>query len=239
MRLRRITKHVKDQNWFAVALDFFIVVVGILIAFQITNWNDARDARESEQVLISRIKTDFDIIAATFDETLDSFPNYLTATRNMVASARGEIELPEDQLKSSAFWSQSLGRPPLRSTTYEQLVASGDFTLISDRVLRDALVGYHQSVDQHSFLYEHTLNHLVSMPDYMDISMQLMDVDVEISYPLSKEELDGISVDREAIKASEGAFETLLTLQLNLQLAALQQDALIGEVQLALEGGSK
>lgn len=42
MILRRITKHVKDQNWFAVALDFVIVVVGILIAFQITNWSAAR-----------------------------------------------------------------------------------------------------------------------------------------------------------------------------------------------------
>jgi hypothetical protein len=40
--LRRLTQHVKDQNWFAVGLDFFIVVAGILIAFQITNWNAAR-----------------------------------------------------------------------------------------------------------------------------------------------------------------------------------------------------
>ena len=42
MILRRITKHVKDQNWFAVGVDFLIVVVGILIAFQITNWSEKR-----------------------------------------------------------------------------------------------------------------------------------------------------------------------------------------------------
>jgi len=42
MRLRSLTKHIREQNWFAVALDFFIVVVGILIAFQITNWSEAR-----------------------------------------------------------------------------------------------------------------------------------------------------------------------------------------------------
>ena len=42
MLLRRITQHVKEQNWFAVFLDFFIVVAGILIAFQITNWNERR-----------------------------------------------------------------------------------------------------------------------------------------------------------------------------------------------------
>ncbi|KJS39716.1 MAG: hypothetical protein VR74_00560 [Hyphomonas sp. BRH_c22] len=42
MILRRLTKHMEDQNWFAVGLDFCIVVLGILIAFQITNWSAAR-----------------------------------------------------------------------------------------------------------------------------------------------------------------------------------------------------
>jgi hypothetical protein len=42
MILRRVTEHVKSQNWFAVGLDFVIVVVGILIAFQISNWSAAR-----------------------------------------------------------------------------------------------------------------------------------------------------------------------------------------------------
>lgn len=42
LKLRSITKHVKDQNWFAVFLDFIIVVAGILIAFQITNLSQTR-----------------------------------------------------------------------------------------------------------------------------------------------------------------------------------------------------
>lgn len=41
MLLRSISKHVKVQNWFAVVLDFLIVVAGILIAFPITEWNEA------------------------------------------------------------------------------------------------------------------------------------------------------------------------------------------------------
>lgn len=31
MLLRSLTKHVKAQNWFAVGLDFLIVVVGVFI----------------------------------------------------------------------------------------------------------------------------------------------------------------------------------------------------------------
>lgn len=34
MLLRRITQHVKDQNWFAVGLDFLIVVVSVFIVFR-------------------------------------------------------------------------------------------------------------------------------------------------------------------------------------------------------------
>jgi len=48
MLLRSITKHVKDQNWLAVFLDFFIVVVGVFIGLQVANWNDARGEYQQE-----------------------------------------------------------------------------------------------------------------------------------------------------------------------------------------------
>jgi hypothetical protein len=34
MLLRRMIEHVKAQNWFAVGLDFFIVVTGVFIGLQ-------------------------------------------------------------------------------------------------------------------------------------------------------------------------------------------------------------
>ena len=40
MFLRRITQYVKTQNWFAIFLDFIIVVFGVFIGIQIANWND-------------------------------------------------------------------------------------------------------------------------------------------------------------------------------------------------------
>jgi len=66
MILRRLTQHIKDQNWFAVALDFFIVVAGILIAFQITNWNEGRafDKKEAELLVELRAALEADILKA-------------------------------------------------------------------------------------------------------------------------------------------------------------------------------
>ena len=40
MRLRSLTQHLNNQNWFAVVLDLFIVVVGVFIGIQVSNWNE-------------------------------------------------------------------------------------------------------------------------------------------------------------------------------------------------------
>jgi len=45
MILRRVTEHVKAQNWLAVGIDFLIVVVGVFIGIQVANWNEGRIER--------------------------------------------------------------------------------------------------------------------------------------------------------------------------------------------------
>ncbi|MEX6632513.1 hypothetical protein [Hyphococcus lacteus] len=55
MILRRITEHVKAQNWFAVFLDFIIVVVGVFIGIQVANWNDAQQSNAQVADLMTRM----------------------------------------------------------------------------------------------------------------------------------------------------------------------------------------
>ncbi len=45
MKLRRITQHLSDQNWFAVALDFIIVVIGVGAALMAQQWLGERHSR--------------------------------------------------------------------------------------------------------------------------------------------------------------------------------------------------
>ena len=61
MILRRLTKHVKDQNWFAVALDFLIVVLGVFIGLQISNWNDARAFDQQERNYLVQLKDEVEL----------------------------------------------------------------------------------------------------------------------------------------------------------------------------------
>ena len=53
MSSHQIKQHVAAHNWFAVAIEFIVVVVGILLAFQITEWADARSDRGWRQPFAS------------------------------------------------------------------------------------------------------------------------------------------------------------------------------------------
>jgi hypothetical protein len=59
MVIRRVREHVATHNWFAVAIDLAIVVAGVFLGIQVSNWNEARiqdaQAREYRDRLISEI----------------------------------------------------------------------------------------------------------------------------------------------------------------------------------------
>jgi hypothetical protein len=55
MLLRTLTQHVKDQNWFAVGLDFFIVVVGVFIGLQVQQWANDQERQKREFTYLERL----------------------------------------------------------------------------------------------------------------------------------------------------------------------------------------
>lgn len=58
MILRRIKAHAQKENWFAVGIDFFIVVVGVFIGLQVSNWNERRVIANTDAELIGRLGND-------------------------------------------------------------------------------------------------------------------------------------------------------------------------------------
>ena len=70
MILSRLTKAVREQNWFAVALEFVIVISGVAIGFQITAWNETRQDEAREALVLERLQTDFEVIHADTETAL-------------------------------------------------------------------------------------------------------------------------------------------------------------------------
>ena len=59
MLLRRVIAHVRRQEWTAIGIDLVIVVVGVFIGIQVSNWNEDRaTARASRGLSPSASRSD-------------------------------------------------------------------------------------------------------------------------------------------------------------------------------------
>ena len=123
MLLRRITQHVKDQNWFAVGLDFVIVVVGILIAFQITQWNETRGDRQRETQILKDIATDITADIEGYDVAIDNALIRIATIRYIFDvtpnSALSEMLDNQEQLGVGMSWTEEIDES-VRKGTYAE-----------------------------------------------------------------------------------------------------------------------
>jgi hypothetical protein len=60
MILRRVIAHCRRQEWTAIVLDFLIVVIGVFIGIQVSNWNAARVDEGRAHAYLERIILDLD-----------------------------------------------------------------------------------------------------------------------------------------------------------------------------------
>ncbi|KCZ90853.1 hypothetical protein [Hyphomonas johnsonii] len=60
MILRRVISHFRKQEWTAIGLDFLIVVFGVFIGIQVSNWNTARASMERETGLLVELRRELE-----------------------------------------------------------------------------------------------------------------------------------------------------------------------------------
>lgn len=71
--LRRLSKHIKDQNWFAVCIDFLIVVIGVFIGIQVANWNDLKGTQSELRASLDRLDKETTINIGLIDRVLSYY----------------------------------------------------------------------------------------------------------------------------------------------------------------------
>lgn len=79
MFLRRITEHIKAQNWLAVSLDFLIVVVGILIAFQVNAWSERQADKQALNVALQRLHDEIQLNLVAIEKYSGRHDNIIVA----------------------------------------------------------------------------------------------------------------------------------------------------------------
>jgi len=114
MLLRSLSKHVKDQNWFAVGLDFLIVVFGIFIGFQLNNWNEGRKLDEAYLQARVRLVSETEANIAAARQLISYNETNLPAVRSAITVLRSCADGSEDLAVVERGLNQIRGTQSLR-----------------------------------------------------------------------------------------------------------------------------
>jgi hypothetical protein len=127
--------------------EIVLVVIGILIALQISNWNQQRIASKKEKILLSELNQEFVKNKTQFKIIIEKHQEALNACDSLIAMFPINIETVNlDTLSKKARgikrrWTFNPSQGVINS-----LVSTSSFELISNRELRNLLVSWNDVI---------------------------------------------------------------------------------------------
>ncbi|MBI1237001.1 MAG: hypothetical protein GC188_10005 [Alphaproteobacteria bacterium] len=134
MILARLSHAIRQQNWFAVVLEFVIVIAGVVIGFQITAWNERQAERELGRTYQALIVGEIERQRAAYERMIINAERIISEVE-VVALA---IDDPEsvrsdpDRFVSAVWFSRYRSFTDANRTIYDGMESSGRIALIED-----------------------------------------------------------------------------------------------------------
>ncbi len=156
---RKTRKKMADDNepvkYLRYAIgEIILVVIGILIALSINNWNENRKDHVLEKEYLSRLKEDikFDI-SWTNNYILDRYKRKIESLENGKAYYQGNyvikdtlqflIDIGYGGVFGNASWN-------LNKNTYNELISTGNLRKIENDTLRNQIINYYETSNAQS-----------------------------------------------------------------------------------------
>ena len=176
MLLRSVTQHVKDQNWFAVGIDFLIVVVGVFVGIQVSNWNEARLFNQTEIKLFQELKREVAGSYATNEKWVENYTHVHDAGKRSLDVLSSAEDCKGDCWRTLVGFMDSSQHQTLRvqRTIYDRMRSLG---LPRSEKVFNALEAYMAQANA-------TLQSFDSKPDYRIIVREL--IPLEEQQPIEK-----------------------------------------------------
>lgn len=205
MILRSLTKHVKDQNWFAVGLDFAIVVVGVFIGIQVANWNDELIEHQRDAALLARLQTDFERIVEFGERITPRVMAQPVQTTNLIEAIRNNSKPALDKDGARALISVVMVWAPYEnSLAYQEMTEAGTLSRIANPELREALNRFTRALGADYAIHARQ----------QEISERgIVDRAVQFNAPPSSGVIEVESFDWDALRATDAHLQVVLRLQ--------------------------
>ena len=143
MILRRVMEHLRKQEWTAIGIDFVIVVLGVFLGIQVSNWNEAAADRRAESAYLSQLQGDLQRIEGEVRDQIE-FEQFQGRLAGAAFDLIQHDRTADRSRRIGVALSALTQRRTLRteSPTFVDLQSSGNLEIISDPALRAEIISY-------------------------------------------------------------------------------------------------
>ena len=146
MVVRRIREHVTAHNWFAVGIDLAIVVLGVLIATQVSNWNESRIEAAQGRDYRQRLVRELDFNARQYREQHRYYSLVLKHGLAAVAALDAGADLVPRDFLIDAYQLSQIDTTPPKTYIYDEMVSSGLVSRLGDETIQDIASDYYLGI---------------------------------------------------------------------------------------------
>ena len=142
MILRRLVHNLKQQHWTGVGIELVIVVLGVFIGMQVSNWNEARRDRALERQYLERLREDFALSesgAKSGIEFMEAQARGATLMLDRLRACRLDEAGQRADFGSALYGLGRIEPPMLTRGTIDELRSTGRLGIIRSVRLRQAL----------------------------------------------------------------------------------------------------
>ena len=144
--LRRFRERLRAQDWFGVSIELVIVVVGVFLGMQVTNWNAERVERRAGRSYVERIRADL----GRNEQALEARIAYYLQVKKHALAALAAFDRPKAELGEpflvDAFQASQILSPILDKSTYVELISAGAMNSIPDVAVRRQIASFYQNL---------------------------------------------------------------------------------------------
>ena len=137
MILRRLAENLKHQHWTAIGIELVIVVLGVFIGMQVSNWNAEREDDHRAAMFTQHLKEDLREEAWGYQLQIAYNQQVRANAERAEGALTGEAPLDDEALLVVAYRATQYRQKLRRRATYDELISTGTIGLIRDRALRD------------------------------------------------------------------------------------------------------
>jgi hypothetical protein len=134
---RGLLARLRGHAWSSVAVELAIVVLGVFIGIQVSNWNQDRLADRQAAEFTARLKADLREEDWRYQFLIAYSLEVLANANRAVDDLEGMQRLTDEALLVSAYRATQYKEFLRRRSTYDELISTGTIGLIRDDVLRD------------------------------------------------------------------------------------------------------